>query len=96
MGGNFAKAVIVGKMCEFVELRGVISCDLACPEGAPRNGCVKDVDCGFVDGTFGHIAFSKGYRQSHQQEENLVGGGGRQCVSECGCVGNFACLEGGS
>ena len=33
IGGDFAEAVIVSKTCEFVELRGVVRCDLACPEG---------------------------------------------------------------
>ncbi len=95
-GGDFAKAVIVGETCEFVELRGVVCCDLACPEGTPKDCGVEDVNCGVVDGTFGRVTYSEGYRQSHRQESNLVGGGWRQCVSEGGGGGDVAYRECGS
>ena len=84
MGGDLAKAIIVGKMCKFVKLCGVIRGDMASPKGASQDDDVEDVDCGFVDGTFGHVAYSEGYGQSHQQENNLVGGSWQQYVSEYG------------
>ena len=51
----------VGKMCEFVKLRRVIRCDMVCPEGAPGDGGVKNVDCVVVNGVFDSVAYSKGY-----------------------------------
>ena len=56
-----SKAIIVGVMCEFVNLCGVIHCDIACLEGATRDGGIKDVDCGIVDGAFGSVAYPEGY-----------------------------------
>ena len=60
MGGDLSEAVIVGKTCEFVELNGVICCDMACPKGATKDGGVKDVTCGIIDGTFNSVAYSEG------------------------------------
>ena len=58
-GGDFAEAVISSKMRKFVELRGVVSCDLTCPEGTTRYCGVEYVGCGVVDGALGRVTYSE-------------------------------------